>query len=424
MMSPLTTEKYGIDQIIKQVRNDLCELGCITPIQVLKGDVKYKPGEEFYYFGTARKLKGTEREVVILIAPSKRYGVPENEYRKALYVCLSRAIKKLIIILSSDECIQLSSPLGQIIKSDENILKNFKFKSDIVQAKTSFAYTRVRDDLSISKTIEVKFSEYSNNNHSECPKLEDGVMKIPSNEDFVGLYIEALFAIKLGADIKNWLKIIKSPKTNLRVLTRKETQVAQGKFIEKLEDGSFRLLLKYGELPKIPDEILECKDLAYVITVLNYSSQIGKIWCASQQVLKMANIHRQELDNLIRDLIKYLKLDDNSKHIFLSWGEPLIHHVNCTRSEQKKHSCIMGISDLLFDNLVVEIKFSQHKEEHLRQVAIYSSILGVPALLVNVQQGKIYCVEPAKLEQVEQYAHGGADGPGGGRGCGSFRPTG
>src|SRR5438105_15953056 len=131
-------------------------------------------------------------------------------------------------------------------------------------------------------------------------------MRIRFNEDFVGIYIEALFALKIGAkDVFNqWEQIIKHPSTNLTVLSRSDTTLAQnqGRFLEMLPNNTNRLLLRYGEENKIPTDLAKCTDRAYVLTVLNYSSQVGKFWIASKDVLTAAIVHREELDKLITDL--------------------------------------------------------------------------------------------------------------------------
>lgn len=413
IITPITVTTWNLNTLFMDVRNHLVEMNCLYPFKVLDEDSKYNPTDQVYFCGTARKLKGTERKNVIAIGlelPYDKYGVGITELLKLEYVTLSRAIDNLCIVIPEGSSIDPVTPLGKVIKSIDS---NFKFKKPEGVVKRVLQTVKVRDDLSKSSNIAIQFTDRATleGKYTPTPVLSKDaqeIMRVKCNEDFVGLYIEALLALKMGADTSKWDKILTSPGTNIKVLTKAETRVAVDghRFYEELPDKTYRLLLRYDESLLninniIPQEIRTCKDYAYVLTVLNYTSQIGKWWVASKDVLHAAQSIRAQLDNLVDLLVIHLGTKSLPPPI---WGEPISKEVHCCRSK-KITAHIDGIADLLFEKkMVIEIKFAAHSEAHLRQTAIYSSLFGVSGVLVNVLEGKTYNVEPANDDAVDRHA--------------------
>lgn len=559
-IAPITVKKFGLEPVFRGVKNCLVERGCIVPLSILAEESKYNPGDQVYYCGGARKLKGTERKVVILVGaeiPYTDYGIDMTEYLKALYVCISRAIDRLIIIFPRDVKIDDKSPIAQVIKCDKTRSFEFKRPEHMVERRL-LATLRVKDDISATRAIDVVKlatpylppfepvaptvpvelvtpekeemvlpgsaeggSELKPPPHVvprkkrlQLPKLESSALKIRHNEDFVGLYIEALLALKVGADVSAWMAIIDSPETNIKFLNRQETlsRHSSANFLETLPNNTYCLLLRNGELPFQRDlqiaELRKCiaaGDLAYVLCVLNYSSQLGKWWIASREVFTAAQTIRKELNAVVDAFPPYLGVAScppslpppvgtsriESSHSLFSfstpllsssssslptsssslstsssspptsssplstsssslstssssqlsptfpmlgarsvgrappqWGKRVLGAVKCDRS--KKLACeIIGIADLVLtvpilrgeggkeekeekeekkeEQIVLEIKYAQHKEAHIRQTSIYSALLGMKGMLVNLAEGLTFTVLPANQGQVDRY---------------------
>jgi hypothetical protein len=505
ILAPITVKKFGLETVFKGVKNCLVENGCIVPLSILADESKYNPADQVYYCGGARKLKGTERKVGILVGaeiPYTDYGIDTSEYLKALYVCISRPIEKLILIFPDDVKIDERSPIAQVIKCDKStsfsfqrptgmverrLLSNVRVKDDISPAKSVGALTRPhtpRKDKREKKEKKEKKSSKKGKSDKEDeenkstsspppspppsssssssggmgalgPQLQ--ALRIKHNEDFVGLYIEAKLALKLGADVSAWTAIVQKPESNIRFLDRKETLMhhSAANFIETLEDGTYRLLLRNTETREQTDaqiaELKDCiengNDLAYVLCVLNYTSQIGKWWLASKEVFIAAQTIKKELNSVIDMLPDYLGIpvaapaDKETKVSKPIWGRRVTGTVKCDRS--KKTSCeIVGIVDLVAyqtppgkeerrgkeeineeiknDNnplslalggkgerqrpLLIEVKYAQHKEAHIRQTAVYSTLMGgMDAILVNLLEGTTFRVLPADKGEVDRY---------------------
>ena len=502
IISPITVERFGLGTIFMSVKNYLAESSCIIPLQVLSdknnNNSKYNTSDSVYNVGSARKLKGTERKIVILVGADisyTQYGIDDAEYKKALYVCLSRAIEKLVIIIPNDAKIDHTMPIASVINgldsssnssssnssssnnSSNSLIPLGEHKDGHGATPTKIlkilTHMRVKDDISNNKasiTCNDLTSSLATQWLMDPPTLVSGTLRIRFNEDFVGLYMEALLALKLGADVRSWEAIIKNPSKNIRVLNRMETIIAQshGCFLETLPDKTYRLLLRSGESRVVPDDLLQCMEhcdesssdnkflgafpksssdvkdksssdnkflgafpksssdiikRAYVLSVLNYTSQIGKWWVASKDVLNAIEAAREEIERLIDALPDYLissldnesttpsqkdtikeniKSKDTSKGNKAIWGIPLNYNILCTRSS-KTSSHIVGMADLLLKNTIIEMKFAQHKEAHIRQTAIYSAITGMPGVLINLLEGKTWYVKPANINEVGQF---------------------
>lgn len=423
IITPVTVRKFGLGPVFMGVRNALVEAGCVYPLVTLSDEGKYNPSDQIYYAGSARKLKGTERKTVILVGAEilyTQFGINEIEYRKLLFVCLSRAIENLIIIIPKYSAIDPESPFAKVIRCDNE--NEFKFVAPAIIQKKLLTTLRIKDDLCASKTINIDYKELKPEPDDNIPKgshtapvclfgdkkessIVSSIMKIKHNEDFVGLYIEALVALKMGANVSKWQEIIKNPEKNIRVLSPSDTITSHsmGTFYETHKDGTIILLLRHGEKPSVPTELIECKDAAYVLTVLNYSAQIGKWWIASKTVLDAAKSVATELDKVIESVCNYIatKVPLDSGTI-PKWGENVDKSIKCERSPLTS-AWIKGIADLMFPNLVVELKFAMHRIEHLRQTAIYSALQDRPGLLINLFENKVYTVEPVIKTELDQY---------------------
>lgn len=459
IMCPITVTKFGIGTILMGVKNALAQLGCLYPLQVLADDSKFTPTDNVYYAGSARKLKGTERGTVLVLGahlPYTSYGIEESEYRKALYVCVSRAIHCLTLVLPENARIMEHSPLGAVVRCDKSAQFRFATTPSLLAAtdRKMLMCARVKDDLAPMRGIECKSRPWSPPSSSPPtlpaalpgpvrrgphgpPALDaetTATLKIRHNEDFMGLYIEARLAILLGAqNIDHWEQILRFPRQRIRHLTRQETRTADayGRFVETHEDGSLTLLLRHNCSADVPEELLSCTDRAYALCVLTYTSQVGQWWVASRHVRLATQSVEKELTVFLRDLAVYLGLDISTTteaacdHIKRStrpvWGKPLRHAMMCERGPGKSVPAghINGIADLEWgcgnggdgDSAVtgsvffLEIKFARHKEDHVRQTAIYGAMLGNKrGLLLNLQEGTVSQVEPASLVDVSRYA--------------------
>jgi hypothetical protein len=484
LMAPISVEKYNMGSLLLTVRNLLQAMGCTIPLIVLGGkdssssssSSNYNSGDQVYYAGGSRKLKGTERKVVIAIGMEMEYhlmGVPLADSYKAQFVTLSRAVDKLLIIIPSDANIGTDSPLGQVIKlatitkfvrtestgdacgieSGEREESEFKFRHvERTMHRRLITTLRAKDDIAERAGWKSKVIGSETSLDMDLSVLEP--LRIRGNEDFAGCYVEALVALKLGADIKSWTDILDDPDRCIKILNRPETalQEAQGTWLRgaarppgetegqgargmlPIGTSSHCLLLRRGETwTNVKAQVEELKklaeiDMAYVLCVLSYTARVGKWWVASKQIHTAAQTIRIELDTVVVKLCEKLKCYTSllsSAKSNLIWGKPLSATFCCHRSN--KVACqLTGIADLVIEPsssmkgevksssarselpigtpLLLEIKFGVHSDAHMRQTAVYANMLNYDSgLLINLAENRIFEIGKVDTPTLENY---------------------
>ena len=449
----------------------------------LAENIQYISGDSVYYAGSSRKLKGTERKVTLLIGSepvSLDYGITESEYLKCLYVALSRAIDSLVVFISKDTKIAANSPLGVVIKHAN---EDYRFRIRDVVCPKLLTHVRVRDDLSSNRLlfpikpttatlISTPTSTITNINSNSktnvnktvdslsrpCPKL--GLTQLKHNEDFMGLFVEALLALRMedphtrpvtgpwrrileqdpltqrfpniervgngvgsiattnNCVVKvNFLKVISSPiQSDRYILTILPNQPLQPpQFLMDI----FNRTSSHSSCSSsvVVDGVETLFGLAYCLTVLNFTSRIGKWWVASQGVWEHVkqsfdgniqqenknenkNEHKNEDKNDINALKECMTMLPTTLGLegsrLCSWGKPYILSIPYIRKESIGQPAdlecaqIVGVLDLEFEDCIVEVKFAHHSPHHLTQTRIYVEMVGKPGLLVNLLEGQAH----------------------------------
>lgn len=434
IITPITVKKYKFEQLYMNVKNGLVQANCLYPLIVLSDEkLKYKPGDNVYYCGNSKKLKGTEVDYVILVGceiPYTSININEADFLKSIFVCISRGIKKVIIIVPNSPAIEINSPMYQIMRFDNTSSYTYTTDPPAIRPKTALTILKVKDDISSISAISVKgiSKVYVPPQNKFLQLLSSGdseTLRVKNNEDFVGMYIEALLAIKLGADVTKWTSILTHPETHFKILDHKSTKIAdaEGSFLQVNElSGNYILTMrannsnsrtnrtnknKNGSIDDKQNDDKLCYDylremqnlmtidLAYVLCVLNYTSQIGSWWIVSRPVFDIAQTMRKELSNLIDSIPPYLGLNFNdnenanknkseilketAKKREILWGFSINHPILCDRSI-KIGGEIRGVMDLMIidhitkKQIILEIKYAQHKDSHQRQTGIYSAL--------------------------------------------------
>ncbi len=387
IIAPISIKEFNIGPMMMAVRNILYEMKCKYPLAMLNDECKYNPADQVYYCGGARKLKGTERKVTIVIGSEidyTQFGIPVADYYKSLFVSLSRAIDQLIIIVPKSHGIKEDSPMGQVIHHSavttwepirhadgddgdthpgdaQGVSREAHFKfGHATQAvkKRLLTTVRVKDDVAekarwIPETIGPETS-------LDLDLSILSPLRIRGNEDFAGCYIEAMIAVKLGADVTAWTDILTDPLHHVKILNRPETilQETHGLWVrgasppfdppigggsshsdpppggssnestgsgvkgaarpcggERGRNSPLCLLLRWGEtregVARQIDELRELAaiDLAYVLCVLSYTARVGKWWIASKEIYSAAQGIRAQLNEVVDKLCVKLIAD-------------------------------------------------------------------------------------------------------------------
>ena len=398
LIAPITIEKFNLGDLMLEIRNLLSAAGSVYPFSSLIENMRYEPHDSVYYAGSSKKLKGTEKKVVILLGGDPLcldYGITDTEYRKCLYVAISRAQERLIVVLDKGTKIERQSPLGQVIAHAK---EDYTFQLRTFQPAKHLRYVRVRDDLSNARFLSVNPAT-----EDSCPVFHSSQIK--HNEDFMGLLVEALLALRLEDPFSQpvtrpWRAILRRQEDGHYPNIWHQSNPHMHGFHELQPNSEYRLYLKSTESRLPPAQLLELSesknlvDVAYVLTVLNFTSRIGRWWVASAQVLDLVR-GLGHLDEFVQQLPVLLRLENRPLR---SWGRPVRRTDQCVRSTQD--TCeIVGCADLEFDDLVVEVKFAHHANAHLTQTALYCDLLSKPGLLVNLLEGKVFGVSNELVSQ-------------------------
>lgn len=395
IISPITVEKFGMGPIMLEVRNLLSQTNNPFPFCVLTEQRRYEQHAQVYYAGSSKKLKGTQKSVVFVVCSDLAYndfGVSLIALYKALFVTLSRAEKCLVLFQVKTNPVAQQSALGQIMPLFD---PNFAFRIRHFSTPSVLRSVRVRDDLSQARSL-VSHPEirHAQTIAESCPVFH--TKQIEHHEDFMGLFVEALIALgmedsKTRSVTAPWRAILtqdeKGEFPNIKRVMEQRSPI----FCRFEESKNvYRLFLKGGEALEPSQELIRQMnnennpmEVAYALTVLNFTSRIGRWWVASAKILSLLSPLMIDFSPISPEL-KLGKL--------LSWGRPLRREPKCIRSSNSPAGLIVGTADLEFENEIIEVKFGRHHSEHLVQTAIYSTLLQKPARLLNVLEGRAYNV--------------------------------
>lgn len=375
VISPVTYDRYNMGQSTNEIRQLLYNDGRI--IYPSESGREFDP--TYDYITNSKTIKGLERDQIILYGVSntqvyKDYNIPEYELKCLIYVALSRARKRLVIVID-DDTYHSPNLLDSCLRGHISLESNFYSQDTIQTLKGNKPFSISVTDLS-TYDFHPKLTLVS-----ELPKVlfsREGI------EDCSGLYVEACIASTLGVLQCNYDYVIADSSSDMLSYLDINTYICK---IRTLENESLRDI--FVDINNSTDK----PEYKYIRAM--YVAKICADWTVSQS-----------LRDTIIDVTPYTKfITDRTDNIHHS--SRLNYNVPIDRSG-KIGGIINGVTDFRSKNSLFEIKHAHNNKKHHNQTIIYNHMISDDnclAFLINTLEGTVHLVEPSLPSTIDTFPH-------------------
>lgn len=379
VISPVTFDRYNIGQSTNEIRQLLYNDGRI--IYPSESGRELDPTCD--YITNSKTVKGLERDQVIVYGVSntrvyKDYNIPEYELKCLIYVALSRARKRLVIVID-DETYHSPNMLDPCLRGYISMESNYYNNEAVQQCKGL-------EPFSISVTDLATYDFYPKLSLiGELPKISftrDGI------EDCSGLYVEACIASSLGILQSNYNYIISASSSDAASYLDINTYICK---IKAQESDLLRdIFLDINNSTDSPE---------YKYVRAMYVAKICADWTVSQS-LRTTTINVSPYKDFIANLCGSDQVHHSSR---------LKYEVKIDRSD-KIGGIVNGVTDFRSRSNIIEIKHAHDNRKHHNQILIYKHIasnddLHPQAFLMNTLEGTVRIVEPPISSTIDNFNH-------------------
>lgn len=360
-ISPVTINKFQMSDKVNKIRQLLHNKHrniCIS-------ESGSKICNNCDYIINSRSVKGLEREQIIVFGISyldmySNYAVASFDLKCLLYVAMSRAISKVVIVIDKKNYFK-----SQLLKC---ILPNWDMKNTA---------TEVDPTLNKNGSHKMIVTDLAKLNFQHTSEIIARFQPLQIDREFitdcVGYYVEYCFADHYDIIKKNYEYVyIKNIFNNYKF--RKDT------YYDFCFDKNKPVILN--------KHISQYDASALKYVIFMYSGQVGMPWTLCD---KLKDLQIQ----LPKEALEFI---DNIKVGKITHGSVIKYIVPIDRRRKVKYEnldIVIGKTDLECDNCVFEIKHAIHNEEHIKQAAIYGKLTGKRAFIINTYEGFIMEVTDA-----------------------------
>ena len=375
VISPVTYDRYNMGQSTNEIRQLLYNGGRV--IYPSESGRELDPTCD--YITNSKTIKGLERDQVILYGVSntqvyKDYNIPEYELKCLIYVALSRARKRLVIVIDDDT---YHSP---------NLLDSCLY--GYISMESNYYNGENMNNREVSKSLAISVTDLAM--YDFYPKLTR-VVELPKVifpregiEDCSGIYVEACIASKLGLLQSNYDYVISESSSDAMSYLDINTYICK---ISALENNMLKDI--FSDINRSSDK----PEYKYVRAM--YVAKIHRDWTVSQS-LRDTIIDISPYANFITDFNK--KIHHSSR---------LNYNVIIDRSD-KIGGIIKGVTDFRSESNIFEIKHAHNNKKHHNQTLIYrymASDQSSRAFLMNTLEGTVNLVEPCLPNTIDNFNH-------------------
>jgi len=353
IISPVTTSKFRVNELTTLIRQLAHEQNRHIGVSE-HGDISNNDD----YICNSYAVKGLERKQIILFAVSDTdlyidYGVRSNILKCLIYVALSRASHRIVIVINNNK---YKSP---------NLL-DFAIDHSLIQP------TKVQP-RKIPKSIHMVVTDFAK---YELP-YEFENLEVFNPISFERKYIEDVAGLLVEVNIAKKLDILKN---NYQIISKKsKARKEKNKYLVIIDlDPTSK---KYDEVIKIISNLISNKNIsdAFKYVKIEYCCRVNREWTVSDN-LENFKMNSFELDQYL----EFIKEFNNNKTI--THGESIDYYPTIDRSKETGW-LIRGICDFSDEDNVYEIKHAKDCPSHHIQVGIYGLLLGRRSILVNTYEG-------------------------------------
>jgi hypothetical protein len=395
-LTPVTLDKFGLALTTAITRQTISDLQPGILVNIFG---EYAPHS--YDIATSKKMKGTERETVVVYGLDVDYSIliDDTMMKKLIFVALSRAKDNLYIVTSLVTNPRIKNILEALLSSVgirtlPPVRQNIMLPSFSIEVAGNTG-SGLDTGLSTCEGIKVKI-------------LSTGItaaLHLPttSGADFVGHYAEALIVQAL----------------NLELFTPDNITIIKAAHQEMI--GPYRVNNKYiievpsSHLIKMHTLLEECKRLnykgkdgaAFTHATLKYSLAILKLWTVGKDLLQIATTSCQQSNNIVQYIKDNNITPDNTRNIRSNKDfiyspysqEPLPLRRRGTNTAS--FGVISYIPDIMA-GYPIEIKHVVKLTNcHRRQASIYACLTRCDkAMLLNSRDGSVEYIAAANYNEV------------------------
>jgi hypothetical protein len=375
VISPVTYDRYNIGQSTNEIRQLLYNDGRI--IYPSESGRELDPTCD--YITNSKTIKGLERDQVILYGVSntqvyKDYNIPEYELKCLIYVALSRARKRLVIVID-DNTYHSPNLLDSCLSGYISMQSNYYSENTIQNYKGNKPFS-----ISVTDLATYDFSPKL----THVAELPNVVFSREGIEDCSGLYVEACIASTLGVLQSNYNYIISESSSDMMSYLDINTYICK---IRALENDILRDI--FVDINNSTDR----PEYKYVRAM--YVAKIAADWTVSQS-----------LRDIIINVTPYSDFITNFKEK-VHHSSRLNYNVLIDRSD-KIGGIINGVTDFRSKNNIFEIKHAHNNKKHHNQTVIYKQMVSddsCQAFLINTLEGTVNLVEPSLPSTIDTFAH-------------------
>ena len=389
-LAPVSIDKFGVCITTTVARQVISELRPGVLVNIF-GD--YTPLS--YDIATSKKMKGTERDTVVVYAVDYDYSVIIDEVmmKKLIYVALSRAQDNLYIVTK--------------LSSNSKI----KARLETLMCYVGIRTLPVKEEIQVAPSFSIEVAGSTGSGlDTGLSTCEDIVLDILSKDktqgfnlptlcgaDFAGHYAEALIVKALGCELFTCDNITIVKSSNYQIIG--PYRIHNGYVVE----------IPGSSLNKVYTLLQKCKLLnykgvegaAFIHATLKYSFIILKLWTVAKDLLDIASISCEQ-SNIIANYIKIIFANLNNHNIkdnktikdinsFIyspCYREPL--HFKRGKTTDLPAGYINYIPDIM-SIYPIEIKHvAKLTDCHRRQAAIYACLTRCSiSMLINSRDGSV-----------------------------------
>lgn len=412
VIAPVTVEKMGMADITQIIRQEVHDRRVGSYTILLTGDTKINVQELVYYVATAKKIKGTEKPLVVVCGvDTDAYDrvVDHASLAKLIFVALSRAKDQLILLTrplvnaAGTKRKRITDLIGPFIEAAGGSVPNVPSpKMVLLWRVIPVTGNGIKSETGFSLT-QTEFSTVYQELESG-PKIHLEQDKYKSDADFIGRMAESLVLEAAGAPVLH--------AQNCKIVSVRDSGRCGIEY-----DGTRYVITVMSKNEKALRECLANSDgcgNAYFQTILKYTLSCGRLWTVSERHIEAAEGNAEA--KLVVDHIRRLIGDVSKIHAQKRYTIRLTDSRGNDAFANRKHSPeVSGVADAYFPNavppgleddapkgIVLELKHvGTLNNLHRRQAATYAFLQNCAGtLLYNTQTGDAEFVEPARYGDV------------------------
>lgn len=443
VVAPVTVKRFNMTTLIDSLRQEMHESHPKTPPTVFNDESDSRVlDEKGYFVGTSYKMKGSEREGVVVVGPDipyERYGVGPTLLLKLIFVAISRAKDYLRVIESESKCNLTDVFKAYLSQTDsEPTVKARRQPSPELPTKLA-----VSTDLAVCEAFQpAGLGSYKGLRPVEVFKPDD---YRPTDDDFVGLFVEMHLGSALGRDMAQPV---------VRVMP--EAKKSKGKPAYDAPEGIFQT--KTGSFVACVSQKHEAEFMReyrrltanwkehpeYSTACLDYHLRIGRPWTVSERFVTSRPAETKSCADFIRRWTGSAQLSGpatgtgSTSRVAFSRLARMEITADFRTDDGKMVPCPVGIivGEIDFSSTeaeaagscdektvpavssaqaavkrevkkrLVELKFTALTQPaHLRQAAIYAAMFGAAeAVVLNARDGTVHEVASVSRSELNSVA--------------------